>query len=143
MPESVGMVFASYPAMARRKLMDLRTLIYQTAASLEGVGELEETLKWGEPSYLTSQSKSGSTIRLGWKRAHPHNYYLYFNCNTSLVPSFRDWFARELASSTGELTSALTIEGNRALVFNVDRKLPTPVVAQCIEAALTYHQRKP
>lgn len=31
--------------------MFLRQLILSTADSLEQVGELEETLKWGEPEY--------------------------------------------------------------------------------------------
>lgn len=65
----VAVVFDSYPEEMRVKLLFLRRLIYETAASLEEVGELEETLKWGEPSYLTPKSKSGSTIRIAWKEA--------------------------------------------------------------------------
>ena len=37
--------------------MFLRQLIFETAAATEVVGELEETLKWGEPSYLTPKTK--------------------------------------------------------------------------------------
>lgn len=49
----VSAVFNRYPERMREKLMFLRQLIIETAATTEGVGELEETLKWGEPSYLT------------------------------------------------------------------------------------------
>ena len=49
----VAAVFNNYPENMRKKLMFLRELIFDTAAATEGVGKLEETLKWGEPSYLT------------------------------------------------------------------------------------------
>ena len=54
--------------------MEIRALIFATAAA-EGVGSITETLKWGELAYLTSQSKSGSTIRIGW----------YFDGNRAIV----------------------------------------------------------
>ena len=57
-------VFNNYPEPMRQKLMFLRHLVLETASETEGVNKLEETLKWGEPSYLT---KNGSTIRMDWK----------------------------------------------------------------------------
>jgi hypothetical protein len=44
---AVARVFEAYPPRMRRKLLALRRLIFDTAASTEGVGKLEETLKWG------------------------------------------------------------------------------------------------
>ena len=85
MPDDVQAVFDSYPADIRKCLMELRNLLLETAADTEGVGPLEETLKWGEPSYLTSRSRSGSTIRMAWKAKTPDEYALYFNCQTSLI----------------------------------------------------------
>ena len=79
----VAEIFKSYPPNARRKLMALRELIFITAAAAEGVGEIEETLKWGEPAYITTKTKSGSTIRLGWKPSNPGQYAMYFNCQTN------------------------------------------------------------
>ncbi|MEP6790955.1 MAG: DUF1801 domain-containing protein, partial [Ramlibacter sp.] len=61
---AVAKTFESYPPDMRRKLLALREIILRTAAATEGVGPLQETLKWGEPAYLTSQSKSGSTVRI-------------------------------------------------------------------------------
>jgi hypothetical protein len=63
----VAAVFANYPADVRARLLQLRELIFETAAATAGVGELEETRRWGEPSYLTTRSKSGSLIRIHWK----------------------------------------------------------------------------
>ena len=45
----VAAVFASYPPKMRKHLRALRKLILDTAKATEGVGRIEETLKWGEP----------------------------------------------------------------------------------------------
>lgn len=46
--------FVAYPKTIRLKLLFLRELIFDTAAGIQGVGEIEETLKWGEPSLAMS-----------------------------------------------------------------------------------------
>ncbi len=71
---AVERAFEAYPSGIRRKLLALRELIFITARLTKGVGELEETLKWGEPAYVTAQSKSGSTVRIDWKKAKPSQY---------------------------------------------------------------------
>jgi len=60
----VAAVFRAYPAPLRARLLALRRLIFDTAAETDGVGPLDETLKWGQPSYLTAASRSGTTIRI-------------------------------------------------------------------------------
>ena len=84
----VAGVFDRYPRKMKQKLMKLRQLIFDVAAKTKGVGELEETLKWGEPAYLTSQTKSGSLIRIDVKKSDPSKYAMYFHCQTRLVNSF-------------------------------------------------------
>ena len=128
---AVAKAFEAYPPSIRRKLLALRALILKTAASTQGVGELEETLKWGEPAYLTSESKIGSTIRINWKKSAPGKYAIYFNCQTSLVETFKTLFPREFE-----------FEGNRAIVFSESGAVPTDALAFCIRAALTYHRSK-
>ncbi len=128
---AIAEVFASYPAAIRRKAMALRSLIFETAAATEGVGPITETLKWGEPAYLTTASESGSTIRIGWKKSAPSRYGLYFHCQTSLVETFRAQFS-----------DAFVFEGNRAMVFEVTAPLSSEPLAMCIAAALTYHRKK-
>ncbi len=127
----VAAAFDAYPPAFRKKLLALRKLILETAAATEGVGEIEETLKWGEPAYLTSETKSGSTIRIDWKARDPDRYAMYFHCQTSLVADFRERFG-----------DRLRCEGNRSIVFEKDEALPTQVLATCIAAALTYHRAK-
>ena len=110
--------------------MALRTLILEVAAQTQGVGALEESLKWGEPAYVTTVSKSGSTIRIAWKKARPTQYAMYFNCQTTLVDSFKTMFP-----------TAFKFEGNRALVFDEQDEVPVAALRICIEMALTYHAK--
>jgi hypothetical protein len=128
---AVAQKFEAYPPTIRRKLMALRKLILDTAASTDGVGNLEETLKWGEPAYVTSETGSGSTIRIDWKKAKPTQYALFFNCNTKLVERFRTIFPNDF-----------TYEGNRAIVFEEDDDIALDALEFCIAAALTYHRVK-
>lgn len=74
--QQVEAVFQAYPETASHKLLELRELIIQTAKRFERFQDLEETLKWGDPSYL---SPKGSTIRIGWKRQDPTVCNLYFH----------------------------------------------------------------
>jgi Domain of unknown function (DU1801) len=128
---SVAEKFASYPKPVRPKLMALRELILKTAAETEGVGEIEETLKWGEPAYVT-KNKAGSTVRIDWKEKDPDHYAMYFLCQTNLVETFRTLFPRDFK-----------FEGNRALVFSLNDKVPKDSLSMCIAASLTYHLKKP
>lgn len=127
----VDAVFKSYPQKIRGKLMFLRQLILETAAAVEGVGEIEETLKWGEPSYLTPETKSGSTIRIDWKKSQEEQYAMYFKCTANLVPAFREKYAGKFS-----------FEGNRRIVFNMDEEIPVKELKRCIALALTYHRNK-
>ena len=78
--------FDSYPTEAKNQMKHLRSLILEVAEESASTSKLEETLKWGEPSYVT---KHGSTIRIDWKARAPEQYAMYFNCNTSLVETFK------------------------------------------------------
>ena len=50
---NVAQVFDNYPEPMRKKMLRLRQIVFEAAAETEGVAAVEETLKWGEPSYLT------------------------------------------------------------------------------------------
>ncbi len=124
----VKAVFDSYPASVNTKMLRLRELVLKTASELEGVETLEETLKWGEPSYLT---KYGSTVRMDWKAKNPGQIALYFKCTSLLVPTFKKLY-----------NNILTFEGNRAIIFDLDGYLPLKETMHCISLALTYHRVK-
>ena len=61
----VKAAYKQFSPEIRKRLMRLRSLILDVAIETDGVGELEETLKWGQPSYLPKKPKIGSTIRIG------------------------------------------------------------------------------
>ena len=71
MNKLVKQKFQTYPEDIKPKMEKLRNIIFEVAKNTEGVGELVETLKWGEPAYLTSKTKSGTTIRIDWKPKYP------------------------------------------------------------------------
>ncbi len=124
----VNEVFAFYPDKVRNKMQFLRELIIQTAQETEGVNELEETLKWGEPSFVT---KNGSTLRMDWKERTPDQYAMYFQCTSRLVETFRIVFDQKFQ-----------FEGKRAIVFQLDDKVPVEELKECIKASLIYHKVK-
>ena len=111
--------------------MNLRQLIFDVAAKKKEVGELEETLKWGEPAYLTSQTKSGSLIRIDVKKSDPSKYAMYFHCQTNLVNSFKTLFPH-----------TFSYEKNRAIIFDENDRVPANELRTCIAMALTYHLTK-
>ena len=125
---SVNEVFANYPEFVRDKMQFLRELVIETAEETEGVTKLEETLKWGEPSFVT---KKGSTLRMDWKEKSPDQYAMYFQCTSRLVDTFRLVFDHKFQ-----------YEGKRAIVFQLNQKIPETELKECIKATLIYHNVK-
>lgn len=124
----VARVIGNYPSPVQKKLLALRALIIQTAEEI-GITQLDETLKRGEPSYLT---KMGSTIRFDLKKKSPDRYAMYFKCTSRLVPTFRTIYG-----------DVFEFEGDRAIVFRMGEKVPVRALKQCVKSTLTYHKVKP
>jgi hypothetical protein len=131
MPADVASAFAALPARVRARLLEIRSLIFEIADGVKGVGPLTETLKWGEPAYLTEATGSGSTIRLGRSRSPERECAVLFNCRTTLVEDFRDRFPDTFA-----------YEKNRAILINAGERLPRAQLSACLGMALTYHRRR-
>lgn len=123
-------VFDTYPAAVRRQLLALRKLILDTARTTEGVGPLDEALKWGQVSFLTSESKSGSTIRIDRLKSDDGQVAVFFHCQTNLVETFRERYPE------------LDYSGNRAILLDANRRLPETKLRHCVALALTYHLAK-
>jgi hypothetical protein len=131
MPPEVAEVLSGFPKPVGRRLLEVRGLIFDIAAETDGVGPLTETLKWGEPAYLTEATGSGSTIRLGWNKSSERSCSILFNCRTTLVDTFRSQFPE-----------AFTYEKNRAILLSASAHLPRAPLSICLSMALTYHQRR-
>jgi hypothetical protein len=128
---AVEAVFRAYPKPLKAKLLALRRLIFDTAKTTTGVGVLQETLKWGQPSYLTTATKSGSTIRIDRVKSAADQYAVYFHCQTDLVATFRELYPTQLRYG-----------GNRSILLNAAEEIPAPELRHSVALALTYHLRK-
>lgn len=125
---AVKAIFDQYPLPIREKLVSIRNLIFETASEIPGVGPLEETLKWGEPSYIPSQTKSGSMIRIHHYPSKPFDFGIYFICSTTLVKTFRELYPK-----------TFKYNGNRCLEFMIDDTIPVDALKHCFKLALTYY----
>ena len=131
MSEELKEVFNSYPPKFRKKLKDIRKLILKVAKELPEVGPIEESLKWGQPSYAPKKSRVGTPIRIHWLKSAPDYYAIYFNCNSSMV--------RQIKKRHGDL---FDYRGRRAIAFSEDEQIPVEAVEDSIRLALTYFLRK-
>ncbi len=122
--------FNKYEKNVRVKLLFLRQLIFETAGEIKEIGKLEESLKWGEPSYVSSKPKVGSPIRIN-RIKNTDRYAIYFNCKSNLVSTFKQIFPK-----------TFTYGGDRSIIFRLDDKIPINELRHCISMALTYHINK-
>ncbi len=127
-PPDVATSYSDMPEDIQPRLFEMRRLLFDVAERTTGVGKIVETLKWGQPSYLTAQPKSGSTVRLG--QSKDGRAALFCHCQTSLVQQYRNLYP-----------DVFDFEGNRALVLKPG-PLPQAELEHCIALALTYHLRR-
>ena len=115
----------------RDALLSLRQLVLETARETDGVGQIEEALKWGQLSFLTPETASGSTIRIDALRADPTKYAMFFHCQSGLVAEFRNRYPTQMK-----------YVGERSIEFTVGAPVPVSELKLCISLALTHHLRK-
>ena len=123
----VAPVFEKYPKQAKKYLLELRHLIYLAAADLN-IKDINETLKWGEPSYLC---KTGSTIRIDWKASTPKNAYIFFNCKSLLITTLKELYPDDLI-----------FQSNRAIILDINQPIKQDIIQHCFSLALNYHKLK-
>ena len=119
---------SNYPVNIQGDLKAMRNLVLETAREIPVIDHIEETLKWGEPSFIT---KHGSTLRMDWKEKTPDQYQMYFKCTIKLVETFKQVFGNQFEYQT-----------TRAIVFQLDQEVPTRELKKCIKATLMYHKVK-
>lgn len=127
MNSDVKAKFDRYPEQAKTQFLAIRAAIYEVG-SIDDVGTITETLKWGEPSYLV---KHGSTIRLDWKTQKPQQISMFFNCKTNLLETFREVYGDKLQ-----------LLGNREIAIPLSENTPMSELKSCISMALRYHKIK-
>ena len=123
-PPEVAKAFDAMPSDIADVLCEARLAILHTAKMTAGVGQLTETLKWGEPAYLTEAPKTGTTLRLGQIGGRAA---VMVPCSTTIIEDARTVF--------GDLPE---LSGKRGLILGGDAQ----VFGYIVSAALTYHMRK-
>ena len=127
----VEQVFEGYDQPVRERLFELRQLIIDEAGRHSEIGELRETLKWGQPSYMPVKPRVGTAIRIDCSRKHAGKIGFFFNCNSSLADDYRQQYP-----------GVFEYEGRRAILIDVNSPVPEQPLRHCIALALTYHLNK-
>lgn len=107
---------------------ELKALIHEAASGNPEIGPLEESLKWGEPSFTPVRRNVGSSVRIAERGGG--DLALMFICHTNLVEEFRELYPAQLA-----------FEGNRAIVIAKGDRPDREALSHCIALALTYKLR--
>ena len=100
----------------------------QLAEEDDSIGTIEETLKWGVPSYQTVSPKSGTPIRLQWLPSSDR-YGIFVHCQTTLIKPF------------SEHHPELTYDKNRGILFEHNQVFPEAVIKNFLSKALRYRLR--
>lgn len=119
--------FDAYPKQAKTRLLMIRGSILELS-NKDDIGEITETLKWGEPSYITPK---GSTVRIGWNPKNIERVSVYFNCKTTLIETFREIYC-----------DTFQFVGNREVTLPVSGEIPLMELMACISMSLRYHNIK-
>ncbi|WP_325895429.1 DUF1801 domain-containing protein [Grimontia sp. NTOU-MAR1] len=126
MKEEIKAKFESYPEPTKSRLLQLRELIFAVAAE-SGVS-VDESLKWGEPSYSV---KGGTPLRFDWKSKSPESISIFFHCQSLMIDTLKE-----------VMPEAFNYSGNRELSFPLNQPFPDKALRVCIEAAFTYQSRR-
>ena len=116
--------FQEFDPSVRDQLLAFREMIFVVGASLDAVQRIEESLKWGQPSY-NALPKTGTPIRLGQSKSG--EACLFVHCQTTLVG--------DLASAGGH---DLRTVDNRSVLLPKDLS-SSPELLTFIRATFTYH----
>jgi hypothetical protein len=127
---ALAAAFEAFPAAPRARLLAVRDLVLETAAANPVIGPLVESLKWGEPAYRPAKVRVGTTVRLGISPRAPQACAVFVHCKTTLMASYRELYP-----------DSFGFEGERALILDLNRPLPTEALRHCLSLALTYHAR--
>ena len=129
LPEEIQSAMQHYEPTSRTTLLKVRALVFEAANENPSIGPITETLKWGQPSYLTENTKSGSTVRLGETGGDKHPA-IFVNCKTTLIAQFKEHYGDQF-----------DYIGVRALVLTDVGKMSAEI-KHCLAMILTYHSRK-
>ena len=118
--------YNSYPSSIKKEILELRELIFEVIEKDDEIDFYEETLKWGEPSFLTKSS--GSTLRINWKTKNPDSISLFVNCRTKIISIFKELYPNDFQYI-----------GNREIRLSLNDPYSKNKLKKCIEVVLKYN----
>ena len=119
--------YYKFPKKMQTKMLELREMIFEVANNNKNIGKISETLKWGEPTYQPNQSKTGSPLKINYKKEMGTNFSLYVMSSTDLIETFKKLYPK-----------TFYYNGTREVIINSNKKIPRKEIYNCIELALTY-----
>lgn len=128
--DEVAAAFAALPREHQDGLRQLRELILDVANEV-GAAPVHEALRWGQPSYLSTQPRLSTPVRLGSSRDRKH-FALLFHCQSTVLSEFQAMFPDDFR-----------YEGNRAILFRPGEELQPEKLRLCIGHALNYRPKQP
>ncbi|MGH1463908.1 MAG: DUF1801 domain-containing protein [Cognatishimia sp.] len=124
--QTVTEAFDAFPDQTRPGLLKLRDLILTEAQNLPQIGQVQEVLRWGQPSFITPKVKAATPLRLGTHKAS--SFALFAHCQSSVISDyglrFPGWDR---------------LDGNRAVLFDDISDIEPFRLGTLIRHALTYH----
>eukprot|EP00750_Incisomonas_marina_P016555 INCI19173.1.p1 GENE.INCI19173.1~~INCI19173.1.p1 ORF type:complete len:135 (-),score=5.25 INCI19173.1:192-596(-) len=125
---AVRAAYAAFPEPQRSMALGLRALVLEVAAETPQAGALTEALKWGQPSFLTAETKSGTTLRIGLTKAGEVG--MFAHCATTVVSDYASRFP-----------GLDRIDGKRGVLFASGVDIVPERLRVLIRHGLTYHLR--
>tara|TARA_R110002094_G_scaffold23868_14_gene36157 strand:- start:1518 stop:1952 length:435 start_codon:yes stop_codon:yes gene_type:complete len=115
---------------AQQKLWHCRAMFHEIAEKA-GVGALDETLKWGQPSWRPTKPRTGSTLRMDWNPKFPDRLSLFVDCKTDLAARMQTLYP-DLPEN----------DGQRHLAIDLYAPLPEQAITHLADMTFTYHRTK-
>lgn len=120
--------FATYPEPVRDGLLKLRDLILEVAAEDSRIGDLQESLKWGQPAYRPKRARVGTTLRMD--ATGEDGYALYYHCQSKLGEQYDALYGDRLKMD------------HRSISVRSADPPDREILSHCIQMALTYHLQR-
>ena len=121
---------ATWPVSAKEMLWRCRAIFHDVAEQAK-VGTLDETLKWGQPSWRPSKSRTGSTLRIDWNPKFPDRLSFFVDCKTDLAARMQTLYP-DLPEN----------DGQRHLAITLSAPLPEQAITHLADMTFTYHRAK-
>lgn len=126
LPGDVQAVYDACPPPVRHGLHQLRGLILAQADLMPQIGPVTESLRWGQPAFLTLDSGAACSLRIGPVKGQ--GFGLFVHCQTGLIAAF--------AAGAGV---GLRFGGTRAVLFDPSDRIDPAQISVLIGQALGYH----